>query len=61
MTDTFSVTSWERISFEISLPSRNTLGSRGSETNVIGESMTAAIISFGFSLFIDKARKVIAR
>ena len=61
MTETFSVTSCERISLEMSRPSRNTFGSRGSEWNEIGESITAAMMSLGFSLFIDKARNVIAR
>jgi hypothetical protein len=61
ITETFSVTSCERISCEISFPSKKIFGSRGSELKEIGESMTAEIMSFGLSLFIYKARKVIAR
>ena len=61
MIETFSVTSILRISSETFFVPTKTCGSRGLELNVIGVSITAAIMSSGFSLFIDKAMNVIAR
>ena len=61
MIETFSVTSWLRISSLTFVVPTKTCGSLGLELKVIGDSMTAAIMSFALSLFIDKAMNVIAR